>query len=776
MLGYKFEPGMHFLQQNREFIIEQWLANGELQIKDMVTNEYISKPVCSLMDAWANGSLDLLGDDGSCQSLQQRISKSRVNDLSLLDKNDPRKAEAYRRLDYVKEIKGRGLTKYTPESLEPVIKAVHKRTCDRNKRPSWGTVNRWRKAYEASGDDVRALVPAVKARGNTNHKYSGTCISEFGEEDIEKAKAVADIVKKFVRTKYLTRQRLTAASVHTKIEAQIKEDNKRRGDKDKLPIPHISSLYKYIKTLDPYEVAVARYGKRYADQKYRTHKQGPRPTRLMQRVQADHTRMDEMVVDTKTKLPLGRPWLTTIIDLYSKMIIGIYLSFTPPSYLSVMQCLLHTIRPKTYVGKVYPEIEHAWDAYGITEVIVVDNGKEFYSEEFDDACYQIGTEIEYAPRRAPWYKASMERFYRTVNTELLHELPGTTFSSILDKKDYDPTKHALISLDAILELTHVWIIDVYHQSLHRGITDIPARRWKEGVRDWPPNLPPKNKELEILLGYKEHRSISGSGIEFQSLFYNCKELGLIRRKLKPKEKVVIKYNPNDISVIYVYDRSNDCYLPVPALDQEYTKGLTLWQHLVIRNYARKIAESHVDRDALCRAKKRLQMVVERELLTNKKISGSEKIARYLNLGQPTYAELTEEQRGEEIENAPHAGAGEVIEKQSQVNTESSLNGVSDVGEAFGSSEEVTGKNDIEIRQIHEGFLQAIAGDALVTDEVNSKKPQLRGRTKERTKASKRGESASAESQRKVSSNTGSFNRDADELNEEDWGADYDLPL
>jgi putative transposase len=776
MLGYRFEPGMHFIQQNREFVIEQCLIDDEFQVKDLATNEHTLKPLCSLVDAWANGSLELLGDDDNYQSLQQRIVKARTNDLSLLDKNDPRKVEAYRRLEYVKEIKRSGLTTYTPETLGPVSQAVHKRIGDSKKSPSWSTVNRWRKAFEAAGEDVRALVPADKARGNTNHKYSGICLSEFDEDDIEKAKAVADIVKKFVSTKYLTRRRPTVASVHTIIEAQIKEDNKRRGGKDKLPTPHISSLYKYIKTLDPYEVAVARYGKRYAEQKYRTHKQGPRPTRPMQRVQADHTRMDEMVVDTKTKLPLGRPWLTTIIDLYSKMIIGIYLSFTPPSYLSVMQCLLHTIRPKTYVGKVYPEIEHTWDAYGIPEVIVVDNGKEFYSEEFDDACYQIGTEVEYAPRRAPWYKASMERFYRTVNTELLHELPGTTFSSILDKKDYDPTKHALISLDAILELTHIWIIDVYHQSLHRGITDIPVRRWKEGIRDWSPNLPPKNKELEILLGYKERRSISSSGIEFQCLFYNCKELGLIRRKLKPKEKVVIKYSPNDISVIYVYDRSNDCYLPVPALDQEYTKGLTLWQHIVIRNYARKIAESYVDRDALCRAKKHLQMVVERELVANKKISGSEKIARYLNLGQPTYAELTEGHKDEEVENAPNAGTGEAIQKQTRVNTKSSLNGVSDVGDAFGSSEGVTDKNDVEIRQINEGFFQATVGDALVTDESSSKKPQLRGKPREGIKASKRGESASAESLGKASSNTGSFNRDADELNEEDWGADYDLPL
>jgi putative transposase len=777
MLGYRFEPGMHFIQQNREFVVEQYLTEDELQVKEVATNEFTAKPISLLLTALFEGDLILLGDNRNYQFLQQKLAKSRGSDFSLLDKNDPRKIEARRRLEYVKEIKKRGLTTYTQKSLKPVIHALHKKIRDKKKKPHWSTVNRWRKAYEAAGDDFRALVSAEKARGNANHKYSGICLSEFSEEDIERANAVANIVEKLVRTQYLTKQRRTVASVHRMIEVCVTEDNKRRNDRDQLPVPDLSSIYRYIETLDPYVVDLARYGKRYADQKHRTHQQGPRPTRPMQRVQADHTRTNLMVVDTKTRLPLGRPWLTTLIDLDSKLIIGFYISFTPPSYLSVMQCLLHAIRPKTYVGKLYPKIEHTWDAYGIPEVIVVDNGKEFYSEEFEDACLQLGIEIEYAPRRAPWYKGSMERFYRTIETELYHELPGTTFSGILDKLDYDPAKHALISIDATLEVTHIWIVDIYSQSLHRGITDVPARKWKEGIKEWPPSVPPKKEDLQILLGYKEQRSISNSGIEFKSLFYNCKELGMIRRKLKPKEKVVIKYDPNDISIIYVYDKGNDCYLPVPALDQEYTKGLTLWQHLVIKNYARKIAESHVDRDALCRAKRHLQTIVEREILTTKKLAGSEKIARYLNLGQPNYVELIEEQQEEGTEHVLKNGEDERVEKQGQVSVGSSLNNISDVGEAFISPQGVSTKSSAEILNIREEDFQEYAGDvSAVEDEANTKRPQSIDRSEGRYETSKPLKSAGAKRPESASANGASLIHDIDELNEEDWGADYDLPL
>jgi hypothetical protein len=40
------------------------------------------------------------------------------------------------------------------------------------------------------------------------------------------------------------------------------------------------------------------------------------------------------------------------------------------------------IQPKNYLATKFPEVQHSWDAYGIMETLVVDNGKEFYSQHF----------------------------------------------------------------------------------------------------------------------------------------------------------------------------------------------------------------------------------------------------------------------------------------------------------------------------------------------------------------------------------------------------------
>jgi putative transposase len=325
-----------------------------------------------------------------------------------------------------------------------------------------------------------------------------------------------------------------------------------------------------------------------------------------------------MVVDPVMRLPVGRPWMTVAIDKYTRMIVGIYTSFNPPSTLSVMQCLRHAIKPKTYVSKLYPEIKNTWDTYGIFEGIVLDNAPEFYSTDLEDACLQLGISIQYAPPKRGQYKGSVERFFRTQNQQLLHGQPGTTFSNIIDREDYDPKKNAVISADALDEMTHIFIVDVYHQRVHRGLNDTPASVWAQASAEFPPSLPSRPTDLDVILGCIEHRTISASGIELHGLSYNSDSLARLRRELRSGERVMLKYDPGDLSIIHVADKTNGLYVAVPALNQEYAEGLSLWQHKFIKKYVREVLRRSVDVVALCLAKERIQRIVEREWLSTKK--------------------------------------------------------------------------------------------------------------------------------------------------------------
>ena len=108
---------------------------------------------------------------------------------------------------------------------------------------------------------------------------------------------------------------------------------------------------------------------------------------------------------------------------------------------------------------------------------------------------------------------------------------------------------------------------------------------------------------------------------------------MVRRTLEPHKKVIVKRNPSDLSLIHVYDEKHNKYLPVPAVDHDYTKGLTLYQHTVISRYVRERLKRSVDVFALARAKREVQEIVAREWnAAGGKMLGRKRAARFLKEG------------------------------------------------------------------------------------------------------------------------------------------------
>jgi putative transposase len=147
-----------------------------------------------------------------------------------------------------------------------------------------------------------------------------------------------------------------------------------------------------------------------------------------------------------------------------------------------------------------------------------------------------------------------------------------------------------------------------------------------------PALPPSAEELSILLGRTDTRALQHYGIKFASLRYNCDDLLTLRTRVKG-QTVKIKYHPADLSCLYVYDPFERQYIRVPALDQEYTQGLSLWKHRVIRQ-AVLDEQEQVDLVALGQAKRKIQAIVE-EGRQRKRQQTRTRIARWDTAGKPT---------------------------------------------------------------------------------------------------------------------------------------------
>lgn len=674
MKDNRLRIGMMFIRNGKEFRIEKPLRDGEIQIKNIKTNEFFPIQKKVVIDELFDGKVEIIGDSGQAIELNKIIKKLKIIDITTLDESNPWRIETRRRYAYVKSLDESHQQKLTKEILNPVILEVSGELYDLSP-PSWQTLKRWYNLYRNAGKDFRVLIPSHQLKGNRNPKFAGKQLEKVDAEDLNKAKEVDEIVERVIQNKFLIFPAPSIQDVLETVNNEIAAINRKRPSNDQLPEPHINSIFKRISKLDNYELDKARHGKEFADKKYRQHQQGPRPTRPLERVEFDHTQLDLMIIDLATGLPLGRPYITALIDVFTKNVIGIFVSFHKPGYLSVMKCLLHAIKPKNYLNRDFPEVENDWLCFGLPELIVVDNATEFYSQDLEDACAQLGISIHYAPLKKSWYRVSIERYFRTINQGLIHSLPGTTFSNIFDKEDYDSEKNAVISFDSLLKLLHVWIVDKYHQSKHRGIKDIPAKRWRESISEWEPNLPPNSKDLRTLLGFTEYRVVKANGIEIFGLHYNCQELSLIRHFSETGQKELVKYDPDDISQIYCYNRRDDEFIIVPALDQEYTHGLSLWQHNAIKKYNNKILKNELNSEGLRRAKETMQTIIFEDMNALKTIAQRQKFMRLLNIGQPDY---TPEDNFHNVENS--VKRIQHIAGNSQQNE--SFDGVSDIGLIF----------------------------------------------------------------------------------------------
>lgn len=460
--------------------------------------------------------------------------------------------------------------------------------------PSLRSIYRWLNYNKAANGDIRAFIPLY---------YRCGCSEGLLNDEVNKIiqDAAHYINKKLVRPDH--------KDIYEEVLIRVAEFNNTAPEAEKLDPPTYRTVCRRLGKKSYYEMLVDKYGKEYADKECRSTGDGIEVERILERVEFDHTPLNMVIVDDQDGRPIGKATLTVCIDVYSGYPLGYYLGFEPASDYTIMECLYHAISPKNYVKSLYPDIEGEWLAYGIPEELAVDRGKDFQGNNLDAACAQLGISILDCPVASPNFKPKIERFFGSIAKRLIHKLPGTSFSGIFEKKDYDSERHAVLTLSDIHHIIHIWIIDKYAKSFHRGIKAVPAKKWTEGLKYAPIAYPPSAKELRILLSSTEERTIQHYGLELFGIQYNSPQLALLRINLPKGERVELKYRKDDLSKVYVYDPLLKDYIEVPATNQEYTRNLSLYKHKVTLEFIRQEGNK-IDHSSLARASKKIQVIVE----------------------------------------------------------------------------------------------------------------------------------------------------------------------
>jgi putative transposase len=235
-----------------------------------------------------------------------------------------------------------------------------------------------------------------------------------------------------------------------------------------------------IARLDPVRTVAAREGRDAARTRQSAGGTPPEITGLLEQVQADHTPADVIVVDERYRLPVGRPYLTAAIDVASRCVVGLVVTLEAPSATSVGLCLARAAADKR-PWLEHLEAEAAWPMSGKPVELYVDNAAEFKSEALRRGCGQHGIRLRYRPPGRPHFGGIVERLIGTM-MQMVHELPGTTFSSTADRGGYDSGATAALTLRELQR----WLalaVACYHGEVHETLGRTPAAVWAEKVTE-----------------------------------------------------------------------------------------------------------------------------------------------------------------------------------------------------------------------------------------------------------------------------------------------------
>ena len=318
-------------------------------------------------------------------------------------------------------------------------------------------------------------------------------------------------------------------------------------------------------------------------------------------VQIDHTPVDLILVDPIERRPIGRPWVTVAIDVFSRCIAGFLVTLEAPSATSVGLCLAHVASDKrswlTAIG-----VDADWPVMGRPRQIGVDNAAEFHSEALERGCAQHDITIDWRPFGRPQVGGVVERVIGTL-MELVHGLPGTTFSNVMQRGRYDSDKAACLTLAELERWLAVAIAKLYHLRPHAGLDgEAPLQRYQEGVRALATEglAPPSPRDPRaFLIDFLPvvRRTWRRDGVVIDHIHYFSDALKPWIERDGPPRRILIRRDPRDLNRIYVHDPDDGGYLEVGYRELS-RPPVSLWEHRLARSRLRRQRQSEIDEGIL----------------------------------------------------------------------------------------------------------------------------------------------------------------------------------
>jgi len=396
-------------------------------------------------------------------------------------------------------------------------------------RISARTLRRWVSRYRAAesqwGTGYVGLLPQTSKRGNATRRLQ--------EEPLR-------LMNEIIESEYESVKQKSRVACW----AMLKESCKRQS----VPTPSYTSFCSAVRNRNRFKQTLKRQGPRAAYQHgpfhmeldLKTPRHGDRPFEICH---LDHTQLDIELTDTAGTHQLGRPWMTLLIDAFSRRILALHVDFEEPSYRSCMMVLRECVRRHTR----------------LPQCLVVDWGAEFRSTYFESLLARYECTKKARPPAKARFGSLVERAFGTTNTQFVHNLVGNT--QIVRNvrqvtKSVNPKELAIWPLAPFMERLWEYAYDIYDTNVHPALGESPRDAYERGFQNSGSRLHrliPYDRDFMIATLPSTPRGTAmvspGRGVKINYIFYWCD--GMDDPKIQGQQ-IPIRFDPFDLGTAYAF--------------------------------------------------------------------------------------------------------------------------------------------------------------------------------------------------------------------------------
>jgi len=317
---------------------------------------------------------------------------------------------------------------------------------------------------------------------------------------------------------------------------------------------------------------------------------------------------------------IGRPIIYFVVDVFSRMIAGLYVGLEGPSWTGAMMALANAAADKVAFCQSYGIniSQYQWPCHYIPDTILADRG-EMESKSVETLINALNIRVDNTPAFRADMKGVVEQFFKVVNTKTTVFLPGHVKPDMTQRggKDYrldaklDIRQFTKVIIQCVINHNNDHFLNGYERSegmIADGVEPIPIKLWEWGISHCSGVLRTVAEDtIKLCLMPADTALVTLKGIRFKGLYYLSEkavtEHWFETAREKGGYRVDISYDPRDMGQIYIRNIDGSVFEPCFLADWESKwKGKSLDElihqqaneHAIRGESATHELQSHVD--------------------------------------------------------------------------------------------------------------------------------------------------------------------------------------